>query len=173
MFTENPLNGTVTDNNDGIITYTPNQTFNGLDTLTYQVCDDGIPALCDTARVIIIIGSVNNAPIAMDDTEQTNEDAPITINALLNAVDIDGDLNGDSIRLIVNPINGFVVDNGDSTLTYTPNPNFAGLDSLQYEICDTSATGSLCDIAWVLITVNSVNDAPIVVNDTTNTQCQQ
>ena len=58
------------------------------------------------------------------------------------------------------------MDNGDSTITYTPDPNFFGLDSVCYiRVCDTSAFGSLCDTAWVFITVNPVNDPLILGNE--------
>ncbi|MBK9447961.1 MAG: tandem-95 repeat protein [Bacteroidetes bacterium] len=43
-----PSNGTALLNN-GVITYTPNPTFYGLDSLCYQLCDNGIPVMCDTA----------------------------------------------------------------------------------------------------------------------------
>ncbi len=51
----NPKNGDVIiDNNK--ITYLPNGTFTGNDTLTYQICDRSTPApLCATGRVIVTI----------------------------------------------------------------------------------------------------------------------
>ena len=153
----------------GDITYTPNPDFNGMDTLTYEVCDNGSPVLCDTAQVIITVGPVNDPPVADNDSTTTNEDTPVTLNALLDDTDPDGDLHGDSLTILTPPTNGLAVDNADSTVTYTPDANFFGIDSIQYEICDTSALGSLCDTAWIFITVNPVNDPPIADNDTTMT----
>jgi len=137
--------------------------------LTYRVCDDGSPVLCDTAQVIITVLPVNDPPIADNDTTSTNEDVAVSLNALLDDYDIDGSLIGDSIRILTLPENGTVADNGDSTLTYDPVANFFGIDSIQYEICDTSSLGSLCDTAWVFITINPVNDPPVADNDTTTT----
>jgi uncharacterized repeat protein (TIGR01451 family) len=48
-----PASGTVVDNGDGTVTYTPAPNFNGTDSFTYTVCDGGTPNLCDTASVTI------------------------------------------------------------------------------------------------------------------------
>jgi gliding motility-associated-like protein len=52
---QNPSNGTVTINVDGTITYTPEEGFTGIDSFIYQICDDGIPSLCDTAVVYVTV----------------------------------------------------------------------------------------------------------------------
>ncbi|MCW5521234.1 tandem-95 repeat protein, partial [Aureitalea sp. L0-47] len=44
-----PANGSVVVNPDGSYTYTPDPGFEGEDTFEYTICDDGTPALCDTA----------------------------------------------------------------------------------------------------------------------------
>ena len=167
---DSTANGSVSiDPVTGDITYTPNPDFNGMDTLTYEVCDNGSPVLCDTAQVIITVGPVNDPPVADNDTTMTNEDTPVTLNALLDDTDPDGDLHGDSLTILTPPVNGLALDNGDSTVTYTPDANFFGIDSIQYEICDTSALGSLCDTAWIFITVNPVNDPPVADDEVAST----
>ncbi|MDO9255357.1 MAG: gliding motility-associated C-terminal domain-containing protein, partial [Bacteroidales bacterium] len=52
--TDYPKNGTVILNEDGTITYTPAQNYDGYDTLTYTICDKGVPSKCATAEVIIL-----------------------------------------------------------------------------------------------------------------------
>ena len=47
-------NGTLTINLDGTFNYQPNSGFNGQDSFTYEVCDDGEPQACDTAVVILL-----------------------------------------------------------------------------------------------------------------------
>jgi hypothetical protein len=61
---DGPNNGTATVNGDGSITYTPAVNYAGNDTLTYVVCDLGVPlpALCDTAIVVITVDPLNDAP---------------------------------------------------------------------------------------------------------------
>ncbi len=151
----------IASSNDTCVTYTPVANFTGPDTVCVVVCDAG--GLCDSVLVPITVTPVNDAPVAVDDSVSTDEDTPLTVNVLSNDNDQDGSLLGDSVRVITNPKNGTVLDNGDSTLTYTPTANFTGLDSIQYEICDTSALGSLCDTALVVITINSVNDTPTII----------
>jgi hypothetical protein len=67
--TTDPLNGTITVNPDGTITYTSNLGFVGVDTFTYTICEvggpvGGVPAtgLCDTATVTVTIVEVNEPP---------------------------------------------------------------------------------------------------------------
>jgi len=157
-----PVNGTVVLNADGSFTYTPNANFNGLDSLIYQVCDNGTPSLCDTATVIFNITGINNAPVAVRDNISVTEDVPATGNVLTNDSDVDGDAL--TASLVTAPVNGTVVLNADGSVTYTPNANFNGLDSLIYKVCDNDAA-SLCDTATVIFTVAGVNDQPIALRD--------
>ncbi len=69
-----PVNGTVVLNADGSFTYTPNANYNGLDSLVYQVCDNGAPSLCDSAVVRFTVNAVNDAPVAVDDNVTVTED---------------------------------------------------------------------------------------------------
>jgi len=62
-----PSQGLVTVNgSNGRITYSPNADYNGQDSFTYRVCDDGSPPppRCDQANVIIIVRPVSDPPIA-------------------------------------------------------------------------------------------------------------
>jgi len=52
---QNPLNGMANVLNNYSIQYDPNILFTGTDTITYWVCDNGMPALCDTAIVIVTV----------------------------------------------------------------------------------------------------------------------
>ncbi|UPT66743.1 MAG: Ig-like domain-containing protein [Sphingobacteriales bacterium JAD_PAG50586_3] len=166
---DQPNNGTVTINPvTGVITYDPNPNFNGVDTLIYQICDTGLPVLCDTALVIINVNPVNDAPVANLDTTSTLEDTPVTVFVPGNDTDNDGNLDNGSVTIVDLPNNGTVVVNPDGSIVYTPNPNFNGVDSLIYNICDTGLP-VLCDTAYVIINVNPVNDPPVANQDNTTT----
>ncbi len=159
-------NGSLTFNPDGSFTYNPNPGFNGIDSFAYVLCDGGTPDLCDTATVKLIIDNVNDAPVAGDDVNTTNEDAPVSGSVTANDSDPDGPFA--NYTAATAPANGTVVVNPDGTYTYTPAPNFNGVDSFTYSLCD-GGTPELCDTATVVITVAPVNDAPVVVNDVNTT----
>jgi len=54
-------NGTVVDNNDGTVTYTPNANFSGSDSFSYTI-DDGNGGT-STAAVGVTVDPVNDAPV--------------------------------------------------------------------------------------------------------------
>jgi parallel beta-helix repeat protein len=148
-------NGSMSDNGDGTITYTPNADFNGTDSFIYEICDTY--GLCDTATVTITVTSLPDPPVANNDPVSTIEDTPVTFNVAANDSDPDGNLDPASADVTAAPSNGTVVNNGDASFTYTPDTGFTGPDNFGYEICDTDA---LCDTATVNITVNS--SAPVI-----------
>ncbi|WP_424100227.1 Ig-like domain-containing protein [Moorena producens] len=174
----NPSNGSVVVNNNGtpsnptddFISYTPNPNTNGNDSFSYQV-NDGNGGI-DTATVNLTINPVNDLPEAGDDTATTDEDTAVSINVLGNDIDIDGDSL--TLTIVGNPSNGNAVVNNNGTqgdrtddfITYTPNPNTNGNDSLIYQVDD--GNGGI-DTATVNLTINPVNDPPEAQNDSATT----
>ncbi len=155
----NPTNGTLNINADGTFTYTPNANFNGADTFYYKLCD--VDSDCDTAMVVITVNSVNDLPVASDDTYSVDEDGQLTENLSTN--DTNSGDGGNTWSVVTNPTNGTLNINADGTFTYTPNANFNGADTFYYKLCDVDSD---CDTAMVVITVNSVNDLPVASDDT-------
>jgi uncharacterized repeat protein (TIGR01451 family) len=145
-------------NPDNTMTYTPDPNFTGTDTFDYTACDDGTPALCDTATVTVTVGGVNDPPVANDDAAVTDEDTPVVIDVVANDTDPDGNLDPASVSVTGGPFNGQATANGDGTVTYTPNPDFNGTDSFSYEVCDDT---NLCDTATVTVTVGAVPEPSI------------
>ncbi len=164
-FTElaGPSNGTLTLNSDGSFDYTPNADFNGSDSFTYTVSDGN--GGTDTATVNITINPVNDDPVAVDDTFTVDEDNTLTEGVLGNDTDVDGDTLTVNTTPVSGPSNGTLTLNADGSFNYTPDANFNGMDSFEYEVSD--GNGGM-DTATVTITVNSVNDAP-VANDGSGT----
>ncbi len=138
------------------MTYTPDADWNGVDFYTYTVSDG---ALIDTGTVTVAVAAVNDAPVAADDTTGTGEDTPVVVDPLVNDTDVDGDVL--SVVSFSQPANGMVVDNGDGTLTYTPDGDWNGTDSFPYTVSD----GALTDTATVTVTVTPVNDAPVAAGE--------
>lgn len=109
---------------------------------------------------------VNFPPLAVDDTVSTLEDTPVIIAHLSNDFDPDGIIDSSSVIIIGGPSNGTAVYNPvTGTITYTPNLNFFGTDTIIYILCDTGIP-VFCDTALIIITVIPVNDAPVAANDT-------
>lgn len=164
-----PANGTAVLNpstgSGQTITYTPNADYNSNDsagagdTFTYTV-NDGHGGMA-TATVSVTVNPVNDEPVAVEDSETTNEDTAVILDVLANDSDVDGDSL--TITAITTPTLGSVVNNGDGTLTYAPAAEIAGTDSFSYTVDDGSGgTAS----ALVTIEVVSANDAPTAVDDT-------
>ena len=110
---------------------------------------DGIGDACD-----------NSAPVANDDSDSVNEDGMLNRPApglLLN----DTDVNGDALTAVevTPPTHGHLALDSSGSFSYTPDANFNGVDSFTYKVNDGSLDSN---VATVTITVNPVNDAPVV-----------
>ncbi|WP_206018233.1 Ig-like domain-containing protein, partial [Pseudoalteromonas sp. Z9A5] len=97
---------------------------------------------------------VNALPTAVNDTASTSENTGINIDVLINDSDPDNDT-----LIITEAIagNGTVVINADNTVTYTPNINFNGTDTIIYRIVDGEGGEST---ASVDVTITPINDDP-------------
>ncbi|TBT06419.1 tandem-95 repeat protein [Vibrio parahaemolyticus] len=151
-----PKNGTVIVNNDGTVTYTPDDNYVGEDTFTYIVTSGGVS---ESTTVNVDVTPVNDAPVAKDDIATTQEDTAVTIDALPNDTDADGDKL--SIESASVPKEQGTVEVVDGKLVFTPAENFNGDAEITYTVTD----GQLTDEAKVTVTVNPVNDAPTIKVD--------
>ncbi|HBC3846084.1 TPA: tandem-95 repeat protein, partial [Vibrio parahaemolyticus] len=151
-----PKNGTVTVNNDGTVTYTPDDNYVGKDTFTYVVTSGGVS---ESTTVTVNVTPVNDAPVAKDDIATTQEDTAVTIDVLSNDTDVDGDKL--SIQSASVPEAQGKVEIVDGKLVFTPAENFNGHAEIIYTVTD----GELTDEAKVTVTVNPVNDAPTIKVD--------
>ena len=180
--TDGPQHGTVTiDQATGTFTYDPDEGYTGPDEFTVEVSDDtgglhfhGLSSLLgfrrahtDTATITlnVVAPNVNDAPVAVDDTEfSTAEDTDLVIqpaDLLGNDTDADGDTL--TIAGVGGAVGGSVVLNADNTVTFTPTPDFNGPASFTYTATDGTTPSNT---ATVSITVTPVNDAPVAVDDT-------
>ena len=100
----------------------------------------------------------NPAPVATDDSFTISEDSPLIATVATNDSDSDGDVL--SYNVTSGPGSGIVSMNPDGSFTYTPDSNFFGTDTFEYEVCDADG---LCATASVTVTVDPVNDAPFNV----------
>jgi len=130
--------------------------------------------------------TVKGVPVAVSDFVTMDEDCSavaatvcaagqgVVLDLLANdTVAINGDAK--SIRLVVTENMGVVTVDAlaprlgiasivDGVLTYTPNPNAFGTDSITYTV---TVDGKISNVATVNITIRPVNDAPVAVNSST------
>ncbi len=154
-----PSNGTASiDSATGVLSYTPDADFDANDTLTVSVTD-GIAT--DTVVVNYSVTGVNDAPVI------TQGDGPLSLSILEDA-SISYDLNvsdpdsGDSASwsLSVSSLNGTgSIASGTGILTYSPNADFNGSDSLTVLVTDGAG---VTDSVVVNLSITAVNDAPVI-----------
>lgn len=143
-------NASVTLNNDGSITYTPNESFDGTDSFTYSLCDDDETPNCSTATITITVVDTGSPKAEDDGVLVEFGSASATFTDLLDNDDltdeatissVDGAGSGATITL-----------NKNGSVTYVPAAGFKGEDSFTYTICDDDAD-STCSTATVTVTV--------------------
>ncbi len=138
-------NAQVTLEADGTLTVVPDADFNGELSFAYTVFDG---AGSDNGSVSVSVAPVNDAPLAADDTADTTEDSPVSVDVLANDSDPDGDkLNVTAVAgQAIAP--GGSVDVGDGTvslgedgkLNVQPDNGFDGAISFEYTASDGAAT---------------------------------
>ncbi len=131
------------------ITGTPTAT--GSITVTFSCTDPSGASASATFNITII--SSNMAPVANNLTASVNEDRAQSI--VLAATDIGGRIQS---YIVTQPQNGSVVMSAPSIITYTPTPNFNGIEIIEYFAIDND--GAISNVAEITVTVNAVNDAP-------------
>ncbi|MQA27285.1 MAG: tandem-95 repeat protein, partial [Micromonosporaceae bacterium] len=102
----------------------------------------------------------NHIPDPAGDTATTTPDTAVNVTVLANDTDADGDTL--TVTGVGAAAHGSAVDNGDGTVTYTPNAGFCGDDSFTYTVSDGTASVP----ATVTIEMNC---PPVAVNDTATT----
>lgn len=112
-----------------------------------------------------IFGNVitNTAPTSLGDSYSTDEDTALNIPAS-GVLGNDSDNENDALTavLVSGPTNAasFTL-NANGSFSYMPNADFNGSDSFTYKANDGQADSN---IVTVTITVNAVNDAPVLSN---------
>jgi Ca2+-binding RTX toxin-like protein len=122
--------------------------------------------LANDVTVLLNTGSINDAPVAADDSYSVEEDTALTV-AAVGLLGNDSDADGDQLHaiLVSGPAHGTVTLTQAGAFTYTPAANFNGPDSFTYKANDDAADSN---IATVTINVAAVNDAPAATDGSYN-----
>ncbi len=146
---------------DGMLGYEAADDANGTATVTVSLTDngttDGLPDPQTTTQTFTItVTPVNDGPVAVDDTYETEQHASLAVSAaggVLLVGDDDFDIDGDTISVVAGTVTTaegvtFVLD-GDGSFTYTPPTYLYGTDTFDYTITD----GALTSTATVTIEI--------------------
>ena len=150
--------GALVQNDDGSVTFTPSENFNGDISLDVVVTDDDGATATTTAGIEVL--AVNDGPESEGVNLTTAEDSTILITQdmlLAQATDIDNTADELSASgLEIDPSLGELLDNEDGTWSFTPNENFNGDVPMTFNVSDGQETISVDGN----IDVTPVNDAP-------------
>ncbi|MFG1605726.1 Ig-like domain-containing protein [Actinoplanes sp. NPDC049265] len=149
-----PKHGDAVANTTGnTVTYTPEDGFAGTDTFSYEVSD----GRGGTGRATVTVEVADAAPVAGDDSGAGRAGQPVTVTVLDN----DHDPNGDplTITAVTQPAGGQVIFSGGS-VTFTPNPSFAGTATFTYTVSDGKGGSTVATVR-----VDVANATPHAVDD--------
>ena len=150
-------NGTVVVNNNGTLTYTPNENFFGSDTITVTATDNDGATTVQTSA--ITVNGVNDAPFIDPISSQTVvEDGTKTIT--FSATDTEND----TLTPSVTATNGTASIDGNGDIVFVPTASFNGIATVTLSVTDGTDTTT----QTFNITVTAANDAPVI--DTISTQ---
>ena len=159
-----PANGVLVIAPNGDYSFTPAPNWHGTTTTSYTaVNDDGD----DTATITITVASVNDAPVANDDTVTATEDTTTgNISATIrgNDTDVDGD------TLTISAVSGSTGGTatrtgGGATVTFAPNANLCGPGAGGFDYTISDGHGGT-DSGHVTVNITCVNDNPVANDDT-------
>ena len=143
----------------GNFAWTPNESQQGTFLVTFTVSDAGIPSLSDSEQITITVNEVNDAPIltpigdksvneqlllAFTVTASDANDVPANLSLSVSGLPIGADFNSET-----------------GAFAWTPNESQQGSYVVIFTVSD-AGTPSYSDSEQITITVNEVNDAPIL-----------
>ena len=145
-------NGSVSINQNGTVTYTPETAFVGDDSFTYTVEDQFGNEATGTVTVTV------TQPEAPPTSVWTATNTAVTVAVLDMAFDPDGQTL--TTTSVTQGLHGGVVLNQNGTVTYTPDTSFTGDDSFAYTVEDPDGNEATDTIT---VTVGGVD--PIALDD--------
>lgn len=137
--------------------YTPPANRSGVATFTFRASDGAAHSAPATVEIVYL--NINDAPLAVAATAETDEDA--TVEIMLSATDPDGD--DLTYAVAVPPAHGVVMLAGNLA-TYTPAADYHGPDAFTFVASDDGEPALGSAPAVISLTVRPINDAPTAGN---------
>ncbi|MDA7535262.1 Ig-like domain-containing protein, partial [Verrucomicrobia bacterium] len=157
-----PQNGELKINENGAMMYSPDPNFNGVDSFAYSISD--VDGTVSTGTVTIDVNSLNDSPLAQDDSYTVDEDNTLSVeivDGILSNDEAGGDGGELVASLLANPNHGTLILKDDGSFTYIPIADYSGVDSFTYSIADSDGD---INIARVLIVVLEEPGIPPAIN---------
>ncbi|MCB9015995.1 MAG: HYR domain-containing protein [Lentimicrobiaceae bacterium] len=111
--------------------------------------------------------TVTGGPVAVDDSETTDVNVPVSVNVLANDTDCGSTLNPATVVVTSNPAHGFtMVDPQTGSIMYTPEAGYFGTDVFNYTVCDFL---NACDEATVTIVIESSGQLRLIAENDSDT----
>ncbi|WP_081220905.1 Ig-like domain-containing protein [Pseudoalteromonas luteoviolacea] len=160
------ISGSLELTEEGGFRYVPNADFAGQDYFIYTITNEA--GLSASAFGVINVVSVNDPPMAIDDSIEVAQGQPTAINVTSNDSDKDGELVLSTLEIVMQPMHGSVTfDSSTGQFIYQSDANYRGSDYFVYTVDDNE--GAKSNEAFVQIFVTGENTAPMAVNDTAST----
>ncbi|MCK5830891.1 MAG: tandem-95 repeat protein, partial [Methylococcales bacterium] len=152
--------GSVEIDDDGNIVFNPEENYQGEASFSYTISDGN--GGTDTANVKLNVKSVNDAPVITVVDTTTTED---TSQIIATATDIDGTIDSSTLKAEY----GTVTIDKDGNITYTPEADYQGVDTVSLSVTDNvGATTS----QTINLTIDRANVNPVAVDDSKNNLVQ-
>ena len=163
------VDGTLTNNGDGTLTYSPAENYDSTDSFVYRIQDpDGATA---TATVTLTAAAVNDPPIISEIDDQTiDEDGTLTVNFTVQDFDLETEAEMNTLMITTDSTNPEILDannmrvtgSGENrTFTAAPLADKNGTVTITVTVSDGIAE----DSTVFVVTVDPVPDAPSAVDD--------
>ena len=163
------VDGTLTDNGDGTLTYNPAENYDSTDSFVYRIKDPA--GATATATVTLTAAAVNDPPIISDiDDQVIDEDGTLTVNFTVQDFDLETEAEMNTLMITTDSTNPEILDannmrvtgSGENrTFTAAPLADKNGAVTVTVTVSDGIAE----DSTVFVVTVNPVPDAPTAVDD--------
>jgi len=129
-------NGTLDLSSNGAFIYTPNKDYFGTDTFYFKAYDGQLYS--NSSPFVIKINAVNDPPVISDliSFYQIFRNQGITIDFIKNISDVDDPIDSLLLKEIMMNTKGTRSIMNNRTLTYSPDRNYIGLDSIAISVSD-------------------------------------
>lgn len=139
----------VTNNNDGTYTFTVSST--RAETVTYTVTVGSV-AIAQTVEVIFTSSAASVAPLANEQNITMDEGTSIVITLA------GSDANNDTLTYtVVTPPSHGTITGTAPNLSYTPDANFSGADSLLFKVNDGTVDSEVATVSITIVALSSTS----------------